>query len=84
MEFQQTSGSAIWHVGEKIFLVKTVANSWNMDRNEFPYFKASILEDIIEEELVEVKVKAREKSSGKESQSKQKRDNMKLPWNPAN
>ena len=84
MEFQQKSGSAIWHVGEKIFLVKTVANSWNMDRNEFPYFKASILEDIIEEELVEVKVKAGEKSSGKESQSKQKRDNMKLPWNPAN
>lgn len=55
-----------------------------MDRNEFPYFKASILEDIIEEELVEVKVKAGEKSSGKESQSKQKHDNMELPWNPAN
>lgn len=55
-----------------------------MDRNEFPYFQASILEDIIEEELVEVKVKAEEKSSGKESQSKQKHDNMELLWNPAN
>ena len=67
MEFQQTSGSAIWHVGEKIFLVKTVANSWNMDRNEFPYFKASILEDIIEEELVEVKVKAAENHQEKKA-----------------
>ena len=83
MEFQQTSGSAIWHVGENIYLVKTVANSWNMDRNEFPHFKASILEDIIEEELVEVKVKAGE-IIRKKSQSKQKHNNMELPWNPAN
>ena len=84
MEFQQTSGSAIWHVGEKIFLVKTVANSWNMDRNEFPYFKASILEDIIEEELVEVKVKAGEKSSGKESTTTWNYRGTPLTKNPIN
>lgn len=53
-------GLVIWYVGEKIFFVKIVVNFWNMDCNEFLYFKVSIFEDIIEEEFVEVKVKVGE------------------------